>query len=127
MFCKHYDVDPSHVDFQGVVDGLYYPFYFEWARHAYMAEALGLDLEEEFKQGRVHMLLSYSLSFKRSLKAGDKLTVTCQPVKNEKRSRVNFFQQILVNDVVFAEATFTATCLINGRPGIPESLAAILE
>nr|ABA39822.1 unknown [Erwinia pyrifoliae] len=90
MFCKHYDVDPNHVDFQGVVDGLYYPFYLEWARHAYMAEALGLVLEEEFKQGRIHMLLEYTLKFKRSLKAGDKVVVTCQPQKNEKRSRVNF-------------------------------------
>lgn len=69
MFCKHYDVDPNHVDFQGVVDGLYYPFYFEWARHAYMAEALGLDLEEEFKQGRIHMLLEYTLRFKKALKS----------------------------------------------------------
>ncbi|EOS94885.1 acyl-CoA thioesterase [Erwinia tracheiphila] len=127
MFCKHYDVDPNHVDFQGVVDGLYYPFYFEWARHAYMAEALGLDLEEEFKQGRVHMLLEYTLRFKKSLKVGDKMIVTCQPVKNEKRSRVNFFQQIIVNEVVFAEATFTATCLTHGRPGVPASLAALLD
>ncbi|WP_168404565.1 acyl-CoA thioesterase [Erwinia amylovora] len=127
MFCKHYDVDPDHVDFQGVVDGLYYPFYFEWARHAYMAEALGLDLEEEFKQGRIHMLLEYTLKFKKSLKAGDKVEVTCQPLKNEKRSRVNFAQQILVNNVVYAEALFTATCLINGRPGVPASLAEIIE
>lgn len=127
MFCKQYTVDPNHVDFQGVVDGLYYPFYLEWARHAYMAEALGLNLEEEFKQGRIHMLLEYTLRFKKSLKAGDELVVTCQPVKNEKRSRVNFFQQILVNDVVYAEATFTATCLTNGRPGVPPSLAAVLD
>jgi len=42
---------------QGVVDGLYSPFYSEWARHAYMAEALGLKQEEEFKQGRVHRVL----------------------------------------------------------------------
>ncbi len=25
MFAKHYDVDESHIDFQGMVDGLYYP------------------------------------------------------------------------------------------------------
>lgn len=31
MFCKHYTVEPNHVDFQDVVDGLYYPFYLEWA------------------------------------------------------------------------------------------------
>lgn len=126
MFCKHYDVDPNHVDFQGVVDGLYYPFYFEWARHAYMAEALGLELEEEFKQGHIHMLLEFTLKFKKSLKAEDKIVVTCQPQKNEKRSRVNFFQQILVNDVVYAEAVFTATCLINGRPSVPAALAELI-
>lgn len=49
MFFKIYDVENSHIDFQGVVDGLYYPFYMEWTRHAYMKEALGLDLEEEFR------------------------------------------------------------------------------
>jgi acyl-CoA thioester hydrolase len=49
MFSKHYEVDESHIDFQGVVDGLYYPFYMEWTRHAYMREALGIDIEEEFR------------------------------------------------------------------------------
>ncbi|EFE96308.1 acyl-CoA thioesterase [Serratia odorifera] len=127
MFSKNYDVDPRHVDFQGVVDGLYYPFYLEWARHAFMAEALGLDIEEEFKQGRVHMLLEYSLKFKKSLKAGDSMVVTCKPVKSEKRNRVNFEQQILVNNVVYAEAVFVATCLVNGRPSVPESLAQLFE
>lgn len=44
MFYKTYSVQEQHIDFQNVVDGLYYPFYMEWARHAYMKEALGLDL-----------------------------------------------------------------------------------
>ena len=46
MFSKMYDVDEHHIDFQGVVDGLYYPFYMEWARHAFMKKALGIDIEE---------------------------------------------------------------------------------
>jgi len=29
MFAKQYEVDEKHIDFQGVVDGLYYPFYME--------------------------------------------------------------------------------------------------
>ncbi|AWO77457.1 acyl-CoA thioesterase [Serratia marcescens] len=127
MFSKNYDIAPQHVDFQGVVDGLYYPFYFEWARHAFMAEVLGLDIEEEFKLGRVHMLLEYSLKFKKSLKASDKVVVTCRPVKSEKRNRVNFEQKILVDNVIYAEAVFIATCLVSGRPSIPESLAILLE
>lgn len=126
MFSKRYEVDNSHIDFQDVVDGLYYPFYMEWTRHAYMKEVLGLDLEEEFRQGRVYMVLEYSLRFRQSLKKGDVMDVTCQLEKNVKRNRVNFYQQILVNGVAYAEATFVATCLVNGRPAIPEAVARAL-
>lgn len=126
MFSKRYEVDNSHIDFQDVVDGLYYPFYMEWTRHAYMKEVLDLDLEEEFRQGRVYMVLEYSLRFRQSLKKGDVMDVTCQLEKNVKRNRVNFYQQILVNGVAYAEATFVATCLVNGRPAIPEAVARAL-
>ena len=63
MFVKHYDVDENHIDFQGVVDGLYYPLYMEWTRHAFMREATGIDIEEEFKQGKLSMVFEYSLRF----------------------------------------------------------------
>ncbi|QIM42696.1 acyl-CoA thioesterase [Leclercia adecarboxylata] len=122
MFSKMYDVDEGHIDFQGVVDGLYYPFYMEWARHAFMKEALGIDIEEEFTQGRIYMVLDYSLRFRQSLKKGDRIEVTSQLVRNVKRNRVNFYQQIRVEGVICAEATFTATCLLNGRPSIPEAV-----
>lgn len=120
MFTKQYEVDEKHIDFQGVVDGLYYPFYMEWTRHAYMREALGIDMEEEFKQGKIYMVLEYSLRFRKSLVKGDQVEVTCVLAKNEKRNRVNFVQQILVNGVVYADATFVATCLQNGRPSMPD-------
>ncbi len=122
MFVKHYDVDENHIDFQGVVDGLYYPFYMEWTRHAFMREALGIDIEEEFKQGKLYMVLEYSLRFRKSLVKGDNVEVTCALEKNDKRNRVNFVQQIKVNDVVYADATFVATCLSNGRPSMPEAV-----
>ena len=85
-----------------------------------MKEELGLDLEQEFAEGRLHMILEYTMRFKKSLQKGDEMQVTCALQANEKRSRVNFIQQILVNDVVYAEAVFTATCIANGRPGIPD-------
>ncbi|MCQ8229911.1 MULTISPECIES: acyl-CoA thioesterase [Pantoea] len=122
MFTKQYEVDEKHIDFQGVVDGLYYPFYMEWTRHAYMREALGIDMEEEFKQGKIYMVLEYSLRFRKSLVKGDQVEVTCVLAKNEKRNRVNFVQQILVNGVVYADATFVATCLQNGRPSMPDAV-----
>ncbi|AIR03381.1 MULTISPECIES: thioesterase family protein [Cedecea] len=127
MFSKHYEVDESHIDFQGVVDGLYYPFYMEWTRHAYMREALGIDIEEEFRQGKLYMVLEYSLRFRKSLQKGDNVEVTCQLERNEKRNRVNFAQQIKVDGVVYAEATFVATCLANGRPSMPEAVLNELE
>ncbi|MGI8470994.1 acyl-CoA thioesterase [Pectobacterium brasiliense] len=126
MFSKHYDVEDSHIDFQGVVDGLYYPFYMEWTRHAFMKEALGIDIEEEFKQGKIYMVLEYTLRFRKSLQKGDQLEVTCQLEKNEKRNRVNFVQQIKVGGVTYAEATFVATCLTNGRPSMPEAVTNAL-
>lgn len=122
MFVKHYDVDEKHIDFQGVVDGLYYPFYMEWTRHAFMREALGIDIEEEFKQGKLYMVLEYSLRFRKSLVKGDNVEVTCALEKNEKRNRVNFVQQIKVDGNVYADATFVATCLVNGRPSMPEAV-----
>ncbi|KHJ66525.1 thioesterase [Pantoea rodasii] len=122
MFVKHYDVDEKHIDFQGVVDGLYYPFYMEWTRHAFMREALGIDIEEEFKQGKLYMVLEYSLRFRKSLVKGDNVEVTCVLEKNEKRNRVNFVQQIKVDGNVYADATFVATCLVNGRPSMPEAV-----
>lgn len=126
MFTKQYEVDEKHIDFQGVVDGLYYPFYMEWTRHAFMREALGIDIEEEFKQGKIYMVLEYSLRFRKSLVKGDKVEVTCELAKNEKRNRVNFVQQILVNGVVYADATFVATCLSNGRPSMPDAVVQAL-
>jgi acyl-CoA thioester hydrolase len=126
MFTKQYEVDPAHIDFQGVVDGLYYPFYMEWTRHAFMKEALGLDLEEEFKQGRVYMVLEYSLRFRKSLQKGDQLEVSCELQKHEKRNRVVFFQQINVGGVTYADASFVATCFVNGRPVLPEAVAHAL-
>lgn len=127
MFIKNFSIDKEHVDFQGVVDGLYYPFYMEWARHAFMKETLGLDLEEEFKKGRMHIILEYTMKFRKSLKAGDSIEVTCGVEKNEKRNRVNFVQKILVDGGVYAEAIFVATCLINGRPSIPDEVVSAIS
>ncbi|MDP1304452.1 acyl-CoA thioesterase, partial [Klebsiella pneumoniae] len=67
MFSKQFEVDPKHIDFQGVVDGLYYPFDLEGTRHAFVKEALGIDIEEAFRQGQVFMVLEYSLRFRKSL------------------------------------------------------------
>ena len=127
MFEKHFDVDASHIDFQGIVDGLFYPFYLEWTRHAFMRDVVGIDIEQAVKDGYLYVLSEYSLKFKKPLKMGDKLTVTCELVPNEKSSRFNFKQTIMVDGKVHAEAEFVATCILpSGRPGVPDGVKALL-
>ena len=42
-FIKTYTAKDEHIDFQNIMDGLYYPFYMEWCRHDYIKEVLGFD------------------------------------------------------------------------------------
>lgn len=48
MFLKQFEVDFKYIDFQGVVDGLYYLFYMEWMWYVFLKEVLGIDIEEVF-------------------------------------------------------------------------------
>ncbi|NIG13012.1 acyl-CoA thioesterase [Pantoea sp. Al-1710] len=127
MFSKSYAVDPKHIDFQGVMDGLYYPFYFEWARHAFLYEALGIDIEQLFEQGKMYVVLEYQLKFKHSVKRGDQVDITCDLEKHEKSTRINVIQQMTVNGQIAAEATFVCTCIERGRPNVPFELLNMLN
>jgi acyl-CoA thioester hydrolase len=128
MFTKTYDALDEHIDFQGVMDGLYYPFYMEWCRHAFMKEIIGIDIEEEATKNNLYVLTEYNLKFKRSITQGAKIKVTCKILKSDKKSRFIFEQQMRIEDVVYAEARFEATCISSsGRPGIPTEVANILN
>lgn len=118
-------VKDEHIDFQDIVDGLYYPFYFEDCRHQYLKDVTGIDIQEYAKQGFNLVLAEYTLKFKSSLKKGDQLTVTCElvPLENA-RSKFALAQKIICNNKVAATATFIATCVpaAGGRPFIPEEI-----
>jgi len=124
MFSKSYVVDPKHIDFQGVVDGLYYPFYFEWARHAFLKESLGIDIGQLFEQGQQYILVEYNLRFRKALRRDDTVVITVELQKHHKANLVNVHEKMFVEDVLYAEGTFVATCLYRGRPTLP---AVILE
>ncbi len=129
MYQMHLPVKDEHIDFQGIMDGLYYPFYFEVCRHQYIKDTLNVDIVEFAKKGLNLVLVEYNLRFRASLKKGDQLVVTCQLVPVEgSRSRVAFAQQIMCNDKVAAEANFIATCVpaAGGRPFIPEEFKFLL-
>jgi acyl-CoA thioester hydrolase len=124
-YTKTYTVKDEHIDFQNIMDGLYYPFYMEYCRHDYIREALGFDFVAEAKNG-VNMVLSkYSLQFVRSLKKGDIFQVTCSPMRDAGNNSVLHFKQtILLNNKIVTKAVFSGTCVRSsgGRPFLPDNL-----
>jgi len=125
MFSVEMDVKDEHIDFQSIVDGLYYPWYMEVVRHRFIKESLGVDIEAAARDGFNWVLAEYTLKFKAPLKKGDRITVTCElkPIDGS-RSRFGFFQTIVREGKVAAEGSFTATCVpaAGGRPFIPEGV-----
>lgn len=129
-YSKEYLVQDEHIDVQGIMDGLYYPFYMEFCRHAYIDEVLGINLEEEAKQGVNLVLSGYSITFLRSLKKGDVFTVTCEVFRDKQDApKLHFKQSIILNGKIATKATFTGTCVSSkgGRPFIPESIQSIIK
>ncbi len=129
MFELKTEVKDEHIDFQGIVDGLYYPFYMEDCRHQFLKDITGISIEEYAERGLNLVLAQYTLKFKKSLKKGDKLVVNCELIPTENsRSKFSMKQQILCDGKVAAEATFIATCVPSGggRPFIPDEIKAQL-
>jgi len=121
-------VKDEHIDFQGIVDGLYYPHYMEKVRHDFMREANNIDIVKASEEGKNYVLLSYEMRFKNSLKKGDDIDITCE-LKPISALKFGFYQKIIANGKVCAEADFVATCVPSGggRPFIPDELKAILD
>jgi len=126
MFSKSYAVDPQHIDFQGVMDGLFYPFYFEWARHSYFSEEFGINLDQLFELGHMYVVLEYKMKFKKSVHRNETVVITCHVEKHEKPTRVNVVQKMFVDGVIAAEGNFVCTCMIKGRPSIPQVIKNLI-
>jgi len=128
-YSKHYTVKEEHIDVQGIMDGLYYPFYMEWCRHDYIREVLGFDLEEQAKNGVFMVLSQYTIKYLRSLKKDDQFTVTCDLYADKAgQPRLHFKQTIMMNGKVMTTAVFTGTCIpaTGGRPFLPEAIAQLI-
>ena len=125
MYTQIMTVKDEHIDFQGIMDGLYYPFYMEECRHKFLKDEVGIDIEEYAKNGLNLVLVEYSLKFKSSLHKGDKVEVSCNLIPEE-CSRIKFVveQKISCNGKIAAEAKFTATAVkaAGGRPFVPQEL-----
>jgi acyl-CoA thioester hydrolase len=124
-FTKTYTVKEEHIDIQGIMDGLYYPFYMEWCRHAFIKEELGFDFEEEARNGVFMVLSGYEIKFLRSLKKDDVFQVTCAVFKDPQGlPKLHFKQSILCNGKLMTSAVFNGTCIPakGGRPYLPEGI-----
>jgi acyl-CoA thioester hydrolase len=129
MYSIEMPVKDEHIDFQEIVDGLYYPFYFEEVRHKFIKEVLGVDLEQTAKEGTNWVVAEYTLKFVSPLKRRDKITVSYQLVPIEgSRSTFGFSQTILRDGKAMATAFFVVTCVpaVKGRPFIPECVLKAL-
>lgn len=127
-YSKNYTAEDQHIDVQGIMDGLYYPFYMEYCRHDYIREVLGFDFVEQAGKG-VNMVLSqYNIKFIRSLKKNDNFDVTCSVFTDvQGLPRLHFKQSIIKDGKIMATAVFTGTCVAatGGRPYLPEELQNI--
>ena len=124
-YIKNYTVQEEHIDLQGIVDGLYYPFYMEYCRHDFIREVIGFDFTEQTEKGVYMVLSQYSMKFIRSLKSGDNFNVSCAVfIDSQKLPRLHFKQSITKNGKLMATALFTGTCISasGGRPYLPEEL-----
>src|ERR1700712_4169413 len=110
-FIKEYTVKAEHIDVQGIMDGLYYPFYMEYCRHDFIREVLGFDLEEQAGKGVFMVLSQYTIKYLRSLKKDDTFSVTCTLYADKAgQPRLHFKQTIVMNNKIMTSAVFTGTC-----------------
>jgi acyl-CoA thioester hydrolase len=119
----------DHIDFQDIMDGLYYPFYMEECRHKYIKDVLGIDIIDYAEKGFNLILSEYTIKFKSSIKKGDFLEVTCELLAEEcSKIKMVFKQTILVNEKVVAEGKFFGTCVpaAGGRPFLPREIEEFL-
>ncbi|WP_440616763.1 acyl-CoA thioesterase [Cysteiniphilum sp. 6C5] len=127
MYSQTLSIKDEHIDFQGILDGLYYPYYMQEVRHDFMRDVFGIDIVKAADEGKLYVLASYELKFKSSLKKGDQVEVTCEltPISNIK---FGFHQKMLCNGKICAEANFIATCIpaVGGRPFVPEEIKKAL-
>ncbi len=122
-YSVEYTVKDEHIDVQGIMDGLYYPFYMEECRHNFAKEVLGIDLEAEAKKGVNIVLTEYTMKFLRSLKKGDTFNVTCEAYKSETHNTKFYMKQfIMVGNKKYTEAIFTVAgaSAATGRPFMPD-------
>lgn len=119
-FCLEFKVRDHECDMQGVVNNAIYQNYLEHARHEFLLSR-GVDFAALTVIGIRPVVVRAELDYKRSLKPGDRFSVSVKCAL-EGRVRLVFLQEIVHQDGWTAmSARIVATVLdVRGRPRIPE-------
>jgi len=129
-YIKKYTAKEEHTDRLGNMEGLYYPYYLEDCRHAYIREILRFDFEEEARNGISMVLSNYNIQILRSLKGGSKFSVTCTVFRDKSASTLLHFRQtITLRGKIVTLGLFSGTCTPSngGRSFLPPSLNSSLS
>jgi acyl-CoA thioester hydrolase len=121
-FSLDLEVRDYELDLEGIVNNSVYLNYLEHARHCFM-QHLGLDFSELHKQGIDAVVIRIEIDYLAPLRSGDRFAVRIR-LERKGRLRLLFHQSIVKrpDDTPVVRALVTATCLVNGRPRIPEEV-----
>jgi acyl-CoA thioester hydrolase len=122
---KTFTVKPEHIDCQGIMDGLFYPYYMEKTRHAFCEDTFKVDLKGMAEEGINWIITEYTIKFKKSLTTDDEFEVDCyaeliSPIK------VKFEQKMIKDGKVVTTGTFITT-MVNTSGGRPFILDEVKE
>jgi len=125
IFTESVMVKKEHIDFQNILDNIYYSYYFENTRHKCFHELTGLSVEELAEEGINAVLLKEYIDFKKPIRETDQIQVTCE---FKAMSKVKFIaeQSILINDNIASKGYYEITCVkaSGGRPFLPDLITS---
>jgi len=122
MFSKSYDIEPKHINFQGVLDRNHYPIYFEWCRLDYFYLEMGIDSDQLFEQGKQYVVVEYTLRFKKDVYHDEPIIVTCERRDESDDDMLEIGEKMFVDGVIAAEGTFLCACVYHNQQVFPEIL-----
>ena len=124
-FQLDFEVRDYECDLQGIVNNSVYQNYLEHTRHKFLKKK-GLDFEQLTQQGKLLVVISVNIDYKRPLKSGDNFVVTLS-VEKSSRLKFNFHQHIYRHpEELILTATVTGTSVVNGRPKVLDEVEQAL-
>ncbi|MCA1745104.1 MAG: acyl-CoA thioesterase [Bacteroidales bacterium] len=113
-------------DLQGIVNNSVYQNYLEHARHEFLL-SVGVDFADLFSRGIAAVVARVELSYKSSLKSGDRFVVRQRA--EQQGVKYIFHQDVyrLPDEKLCLKGLITSTSLINGRLAVSNEIVEALS